>query len=114
MNYEAVETIKIENVVWDSSNMELTIYYEDQEALRQWKFENPRARKDKTPTFLKFMHYDLKNPNQALNVLFKVRKAIVNEEITGGKLYKEYKTFDKWFELLKDKEVPVNEYGYLA
>ena len=105
-------SVEINEVIWDSKGMTLTLYYEDADALSDWCERHKKA-KDK-PTFLKDITYDLTNPNQMFNILCKVRNYIISSGIESKNIYKDYRTFDSWFQALEGLRVNLNDYGYLA
>lgn len=104
-------TVEIKEVFWDSNNLELIIYYEDNDALERFI---ERFGKKENPKFMKSISYHLKNPNQMFDILIKVRKMLINQGKKPAELYKKCQTYDSWFRSLVGLTVSLNSYGYLA
>lgn len=102
--------VEIHEVLWDSEKMSLTLYYEDHEQLLNW-VQRFGDSEQKTPLFLKEIHYDLNNPNYCINLLFAIRRVLA-QKLDSKELYK-LNTYESWFKQLRGVEVSLNEYGRL-
>ena len=111
MSKAEIMSVEIQEVVWDKDSQHLVIYYEDVDALNAW-CERHNAGRNK-PHFLKEINYDLSNPNQMFNILCKVRNLITHTGVDSKTIYKEYKTYEQWFQAIIGTKVNLNSYGYL-
>ena len=92
-----VKTIEIKEVTYDAKNNSIIFYYEDEPMMKRWKEHHPKE-KLATP-FLRDIEYDLNNPNQAFDILIKMRKWLTGNQrcLSGSDLYKNFQSYDKWF-----------------
>ena len=105
--------VEVKKVVFDEKDMKVYIYLEDKDSRCEY-IERLRTKDINGDDYLRPIEYDLKNPNKAVDLGFKLRKNLTNHDHSGSEIYKEFKTWDSWLNDLVGVKVNLNEYGQLA